>query len=625
MSSESTSAAEISLAADFDTPSQADWEKEVLKVLNRRRPEGKELSIEQAYKRLNSSTIDGLDIKPLYMPEDGAQELGYPGVAPFKRGTTVRSGEMDDGWFICQLQEDPDAKRSREAVLTDLERGGSAVWLRIGPDALDASAIPEVLADALLELIPVHVSSLTDQMGAAKALLAHMEAGDKPNEAMSGTLGIDPIGFAALHGTEPDLSVLTEAVEMAKDFPQIRPVVVDATIFHNAGAGDVHELAYAIAVGIEYVRALVDAGHTVDEAFDAISFRVSATTDQFATIARLRALRVLWNRVGEVLEVSAPKRGAVQHAVTSFREMTRDDSYVNVLRTTIAAFAATAGQAETITVLPLDAAFGLPTDLSRRIARNIQVLLAEESNVGRINDPAGGAFFVENATTQLQDKAWALVQEIDADGFVTYLNAGKVKADLDAINDERAKALATRKVPITGVSMFPKYDEVTPQREPLPEAPEYKGLAPIRDSQVFEDLRDRSEKAREAGNSPKVFLAALGKRRDFGAREGFTSNLFHVGGIETVLGEGEKPQDFVDAFKASGADVAVLTSSAKVYAEQGMDVARALKEGGAEQVLIAGQLKELGSDDAESVIDGNIFDGMDVVELLTSTLDKVGA
>lgn len=625
MSSESTSAAAISLAADFDTPTQQAWEKEVLKVLNRRRPEGKELTIEQAYQRLESSTIDGLDIKPLYMPEDGAEELGYPGVAPFTRGTTVRSGEMDGGWFICQLHEDPDVARTHQAILTDLERGVSALWLRIGPDALDASAIPEVLADVLLELIPVHVSSFTDQLGAAKALANYMAADDKPNEAMTGTFGIDPIGFAALHGTEPDLGVLADAVELARPFPQIRPVVVDATIYHNAGAGDVHELAYAVAVGLEYVRALTDAGLSVDDAFDAIAFRVSATTDQFATISRLRALRMLWNRVGEVLGVAAPKRGAISHAVTSYRELTRDDSYVNVLRGTIATFAAAAGQAETITVLPLDAAFGLPTELSRRIARNIQVILAEESNVGRVNDPAGGAYFVENATTQLETKAWQLLQVIDREGFVAYLGAGNVAADLETINAQRAKALATRKVPITGVSMFPKLDDAMPKRTPLPEAPEYKGLSPIRDSQVFEGLRDRSEQARQAGNSPTVVLAALGQRRDFGAREGFTSNLFHVGGIETVLVEGENPEDFVQGFLDAGATIAVLTSSAKVYAAQGMQVAHALKEAGAAQVLIAGQLKELGVDDAHTVIDGNIFDGMDVVEFLSSILTKVGA
>lgn len=624
MSSEAK-AADISLAGDFDTPSQQDWEREVLKVLNRRRPEGKELNIDQAYKRLTSSTVDGLEIKPLYRKEDGTEDLGYPGIAPFTRGTSVRSGEMDSGWIIAQLFEDPDAATSREAVKTDLERGAGAVWLRLDPDSVAPSALPEVLADALLDLIPVYVSSRTDQMGAAKALADHLAADAKDNQSYSGNFGIDPIGFAALNGTEPDMGMMKEALELAKPFPRMRPFVVDATVYHNAGAGDVHELGYAIAVGVEYVRALTELGLTVDEAFDSIMFRVSATTDQFATIARLRALRTLWSRVGEVLEVVPAKRGAIQHAVTSYREFSRDDAYVNVLRTTIEAFAASAGQAEVITVLPLDAAIGLPNELSRRIARNIQVILAEESNVGRVNDPAGGSYFVESATKQLEDKAWSLFQKIDADGFVAYLNGGTVAEDLKVINADRAKALATRAVPLTGVSMFPNMNEAPLERKPLPEAPEYKGLAPIRDAQVFEDLRDRSKAAAAAGNTPKVMLAALGKRRDFGAREGFTAPLYHVAGIETVLAEGETPEDFVRQFNESGAKTVVLCSSAKVYAEQGMDVAKALRDAGAEEIRLAGQYKELGSDEAESLFDGNVFAGMDVVELLTNTLERVGA
>ena len=624
MSAESTSAAEISLAGDFTTPTKDDWEKEVLKVLNRRRPEGKELTIDQAYKRLTSRTVDGVTIKPLYTAEDGVDELGFPGIAPFTRGTTVRTGEMD-AWEVCPLHEDPDADITRRAVLNDLERGATALWLRVDPDAIAADDLSSILTEVLLDLAPVHVSSRTDQMNAAKALVSVLEADVADNATIRGSLGIDPIGFAAMHGTTPDLSVLAEAVEIAKPFPGIRPIVIDAGIYHNAGAGDVNELAYAIGTGVEYVRALVDAGVSVDDAFDAILFRVSSTTDQFLTIARLRALRPLWSRIGEVLEVTPEKRGAVQHAVTSLREITRDDAYVNVLRATISVFGASVGGAETQTVLPLDAAIGLPADLSRRIARNVQILLAEESNIGRVNDPAGGSWYVESLTRQLAEQAWELFGSLDEAGFASAVADGTVAAQLKEINDARKKLLATRKLPITGVSMFPDHTEELSEREPRPEAPEMDGLVPMRDSSVFEDLRDRSEAARQAGRAPKVLLACLGARRDFGGREGFTSNLYHVGGIDTVLAEGKTPEDFARQLSEAGTTVAVLCSSAKLYAKQGVAVAKALRDAGAQEVRLAGQLKELGSDDAEDVIDGTVFDGMDVVELLTTTLDKLEA
>ena len=623
MSDQATSAADISLAADFTTPSQQDWEKEVLKVLNRKRPEGRELDIDQAYKRLTSTTVDGLTIKPLYTIEDGVEELGYPGVAPFVRGTTVRTGEMD-AWEVAQLHENPDVTEARRDILNDLERGNTAAFVRVDPDAVRVEDLANVLDGVLLDLAPVYVTSRTQQLEAATKLAETFRAASVDAESIRGNLGVDPIGAAALAGTTADLSVVAKAAELADGLPGVTPLVVDSTIYHNAGAGDVHELAYAIAVGVEYVRALVEAGVSVDDAFGSVIFRVSATTDQFATIARLRALRGLWSRVGEVLGVTESRRGAIQHAVTSLREISRDDAYVNILRGTIATFAAAAGGAEIQTVLPFDTLAGLPTDMSRRVARNTQIVLAEESNIGRVNDPAGGSWFVESLTRQLSEKAWAIFQALDADGFAAALADGTVKAQLDELNAARAKQLATRKIPLTGVSMFPNYTEAKLERKARPEAPELAGLQAVRDSQVFEDLRDRSDAARAAGNEPKVMLAALGARRDFGGREGFTSNLYHVGGIATVLAEGSSPEDYVRQLKDNDAKVVVLVSSAKVYADQGVAVAKALREAGAEEVLVAGQIKELGEGGADAV-DGNVFDGMDVVELLTNTLNKLGA
>ncbi len=624
MTDHATQAAELSLAADFPTPTEEQWETEVLRVLNRRRPEGKHLNIEQAYQRLTSTTVDGLVTKPLYRQDDGTEYLGYPGLAPFTRGTTIRSGEMLDGWQIVQLHEHPDAQASKAAVLTDLERGCNGVWLRLDPDAISPADAATVLSGVRLDLATVHVSSHTDQLGAAKALLALIPDGDGAN-VLGGSLGVDPIGYAAMHGLTPDLTQVPAAIKLAADFPTFKPLVVDATVFHNAGAGDVQELAYALATGVTYLRAAVEAGISVDDAAEAILFRVSATTEQFLTISRLRALRTLWSRVCEVAGVTASKRGAVQHAVTSLRNLSRDDAYVNVLRATLSSFAASVGGADIQTVLPLDTVIGLPNDLTRRIARNTQVILAEESNLGRVNDPGGGAWYVESMTRQLTERAWELFTSLEDPGFAQLLADGNIAAQLAETNVERAKRLAKRTLPLTGVSMFPNMHEDDLEREPRPAAAELAGLKPLRDSQVFEDLRDRSRAAREAGNAPVVMLACLGTRRDFGARESFTSNLYHVGGVDTIVAEGSEPADFVRQLTEAGAKVAVLCSSAGVYAEQALPVATALKQAGAIEVRLAGQLKEIGAPDDDGVIDATVFAGMDVVELLTKTLDKLEA
>ena len=227
-------------------------------------------------------------------------------------------------------------------------------------------------------------------------------------------------------------------------------------------------------------------------------------------------------------------------------------------------------------------------------------------------------------TKQLSEKAWELFGQLDEQGMAAALADGTIAAQLKEINEVRAKLLATRKLPLTGVSMFPNHTEELPERAPRPAAPEYQGIPLVRDSEVFEALRDR---AASAAKIPTVLLACLGTRRDFGAREGFTSNLYHVGGVHTIIAEGTDPEVFAKALQEAGTTIAVLCSSGKVYAEHGLAVAKALKEAGAQEIRLAGQLKELGADEAEvnAVIDSNVFDGMDVVELLTTTLDKLEA
>lgn len=612
----------LTLAGDFESPSMDQWRDAVAKVLNRGRPEDKQLTGQQSIDRLRTTTVDGIDIEPIYTRDDAPEHLGVPGVAPFTRGTTVKSGEMD-AWDVRALHEDGDALYTRKAVLEDLERGCSSLWLRIDPDAISADDLSNDLADVLLDLVKVEVSSRTDQVAAAEALLGVYEASGKPKDHLKLNLGLDPIGLAALNGGTADLSRLGEFARRLDGMPGSRAVVVDSTIWNNAGAGDVHELAFALTTGAEYVRALLDQGLDADAAFATINFRVSATTDQFATIARLRALRTCWSRIGEAFGVTASQRGARQHAVQSWRDITRDDAYVNILRSTISCFSAAVGGAEAVTVLPFDTAWGLPNDFSRRIARNTQVVLAEESNIGRVNDPAGGSWYVEALTTKLAEAAWAVLQDVEAHGGMAAAVADGHAVELLApVVAERAKRLANRKEPITGVSEFPNPTEKPVEAKTRPAAPARDGVEWHRDSEVFETMRD----AVAARGGASVFLACLGARRDFGGREGFASNLFHVAGLATPESEGGSVDEIVEAYKDAGTPVACLCSSAKVYAEQALPVAKALKEAGARAVYLAGNLKELGEQagEADGVIDGTISLGMDVVATLDSTLETLG-
>ncbi|MGA4507539.1 methylmalonyl-CoA mutase small subunit [Propionibacteriaceae bacterium G1746] len=611
------------LAGDFPVPTDEQWQAEVLKVLNRGRPEGKQLTVDQALERLRTRTVDGLVIEPLYTREDGPEHLGAAGVDPYTRGSVIKDGDPV-AWDVRAYHEDPDLAFTKQQLLADMERGATSLWLRVDPDAIPASALADELADIILDLAPVSVVSHTDQASAAQALYDVWRNSGRPLDKLVGNFGIDPFALAAHTDRPVDLSPAAEWVAKAlAELPSARSMTVDVLAYHEAGAGDVDELAFAIATGIEYLRHLESAGIKATDAFGQICFRLAATTDQFLTIAKFRALRRLWARVGEVTGVDEFRRGALAHAVSSQRMLTRDDPYVNILRATTSTFAAAVGGADIITTLPFDTVVGLPSDFSRRLARNVQIVLSEESNIGRVNDPAGGSWYVESLTDQLARAAWERVQQIESDGgFGQAFASGAIAAAITATVEARSGLLATRKLPLTGVSMFPMRDEQPITARPRPTAPNAREQFPLRrDAEVFEGLRDRAA----AAGTPKVFLAAIGTRRDFGGRLGFVENLESVAGFQIPTSEGTDPAAFAEQFAASGAKVAVLCSSTSVYGEQALPVATALKGAGAAKVYLAGRDKELGGQDFTGLVDGFVFDGMDVVAHLNEILDLAEA
>jgi methylmalonyl-CoA mutase len=234
---------------------------------------------------------------------------------------------------------------------------------------------------------------------------------------------------------------------------------------------------------------------------------------------------------------------------------------------------------------------------------------------------------VETLTDDMAKAAWARVQEIEAaGGMAAALAAGTITSQITASLTERRKRLASRKQPITGVSMFPpEYETPIENLTVRPGVPVPAGLKPVRDAEIFEGLRDRvSTHTRLTGNQPGVFLACLGERRDFGPREQFTSNVLLVAGLAHPFSEGGTTDEIVAGVKDAGVNTVILCSSAKVYAKQAKEVAAALKKSGIAYVWIAGRKTETGAEDVDSVIDGEVYDGMDVAAFLSDTLDRLG-
>ncbi|MFJ3417716.1 methylmalonyl-CoA mutase family protein [Streptomyces sp. NPDC086082] len=591
----------LSLAAEFPDATHEQWQSLVAGVL---RKSGKEVSGAAAEDALSTSLEDGLRARPLYTADDSAPDPGLPGFTPFVRGARAE-GTTLGGWDVRQRHMAAD----NTAVLGDLENGVTSLWLVVGERGIPVASLGTTLDGVYLDLAPVALDAGSEvEPAAAELLRLHEERGVAP-EAARGTLGADPLGFAARTGGEgfPFAPVAALARRCAEEYPGLRALTVDALPYHEAGGSAAQELGASLATGVAYLRELTEAGLSVEQAVGQLEFRYAATADQFLTIAKLRAARRLWARVAEVC--GAPG-GQVQHAVTSPVMMSRRDPWVNMLRTTVATLAAGVGGAESVTVLPFDHALGLPDAFARRIARNTSTILVEESHLSRVIDPAGGSWYVERLTDELAHAGWEFFQHIEQQGGqAAVLRSGSLRDDLAATWAARSAKLAERREPITGVSEFPNLTERLPERTPAPVEPSG-GLPRVRRDEAYEELRARSDAHLAAtGSRPRIFLAALGPAAAHTARLSFASNLFQAGGIEPVT---------TGTFADSGATEACLCSSDALYEEQAAAVAGELTSAGAAHVFLAGRPGQYPG------VDAYVFAGCDAVAVLSATLDRMG-
>ncbi|GAA3456439.1 methylmalonyl-CoA mutase subunit beta [Dactylosporangium matsuzakiense] len=553
-----------------------DWQRLALGVLRKSGRADEDTPPEAVADLLATDTYDGVRIAPLYTAADPAPPAGQPGHVPFVRG----GHPAPRPWDVRQRHADPDPKVTRAAVLADLENGATSLWLA----GIAPADLAEALDGVLLDLAGVVLDNGADTLAAARAFLA------LPGAGKSGNLGADPLGLTARTGTVHDTSILSELSKMSG----VPVATVDATVYHDAGGSDAQELGYATATGLAYLRELVGAGLSAGMALQQLEFRFAATADQFATIAKLRAARRIWSRVAQVCEV--PHLGAQrQHAVTSSAMMTARDPWTNLLRTTIACFAAGAGGADAVTVQPFDARLGLPDAFSRRIARNTQSLLIEESGAARVLDPAGGSWYVESLTDALAHAAWDVFTEVErAGGMAAALRSGLVADRIGTTWERRHADLAHRRQPITGVSEFPDLAERRPVRPSAP-LPPSGGLPQHWYSQSFELLRDAAD---ARADPPTVRLVALGPTAAHSARVSFATNLFAAGGVRLTAD--------------STSPVACICGSDRSYASGVAELAARLRAEGVTRIWLAGQ----GPYDG---VDSYLYMGCDALDVLRQT------
>jgi methylmalonyl-CoA mutase len=518
---------------------------------------------------LDSLTYEGFPIRPLYTSLDALPEAALPGQWPHVRGGDALR-DVKSGWKVAEVfPANGSTAEVNGALLVALTEGVSALVLRVGESGVPAAALDSLLEGVFLDLVPVVLESGADYAQAADAVLAQLtELDDDQRSRLSVDLGADPSTAPLSARPAPSTAdVVAVAAKVTGYDGGVRAITVDGPAFHNLGASASWELAGSIAAAVGYLRLLGDGGIPPADALRQISFRFAADDDQFMTIAKLRAARRLWARVAEV--VGEPDAGAARlHAVTSLPMMARRDPWVNMLRTTLAAFSAGVGGADTVLVHPFDVAIpggfpGTAASFARRIARNTQLLLLEESHIGRVLDPAGGTWFVEDLTKALAEQAWKHFRDIESRGG---FDAARdyIAAQITEVADRRADDIAHRRTALTGVNEFPNLAE-----PPLPQGESLEMVA--RYAAGFEALRDRSDAFLEkTGSRPKALLLPLGPLAEHNIRSTFAINLLASGGIEAVTEDSE----------STAAKVAVICGTDTRYAAEASAAVEAARKAG---------------------------------------------
>jgi methylmalonyl-CoA mutase len=625
----STVLADLPFMDAFPTPGEAQWRAAVEKVLK-----GADFE-----KKLVGRTSDGIRIEPLY---EAAAE-------PSSRPLRAQAGR----WHVTARVDHPDETEAAKLALADLQGGADSLSLSFagapaargfGLQATTVEALDAALDGVMLDLVRLRLDPVP---GGRKQALLLAELVDQRGHAPSSLqidFGMEPIGVLASSGALavhlPELGKrIAETIGTLKSRGFAGPfLAADGRIWHEAGASEAQELGAVLATAVTYLRLLEAQGIPLAEARDAISFTLVADADEFVTVAKLRAARLLWDRVQHACGL-APKPVFI-HAETAWRSLTRRDPWVNLLRGTIATFSAGVGGADSIGVQPFTAALGLPDGFARRIARNTQLILLEEANLWRVADPAAGAGGFEALTQALCEQGWRKFQDLEAEsttnfsGIVAALANGHVQKGLARERDARAKAIATRREPITGTSEFPNLAEasVSVLAPPPAAAPTttsgaitVEALPSIRLAEPFEALRASADIAEAAGERPKAFLATLGRIAGFAARVGFARNLFEAGGIAAPSGDGFAKAGTTDldalvaAFRTSGAKLACLCGSDEVYAAEAIPAAAALTAAGA-TAWLAGRPGEQEAALREAGVTNFVFAGCDAIAVLQDAL-----
>ena len=563
--------------------------------------------------RLESRSAEGLAIRPLY------PRPATPPVMPLLASAS--------GWTLAQRMDQPEAETAQVQALNDLEGGAEALHIVMagapaaygfGMTGAGREDFAAALAGVEADLISIRLDAPGSGLAHARALVAGLALRGFQIPGLRVDFCANPLG-ALMRGAQDALDDKAQICDFARSLVEAsspsRTLAADGRILHAAGAGEAQELAFVLASGLHYLKMLHESGMSLDDARCQICFILAADADQFLTMSKFRALRLLWARVEEACGLAPlPLR---LHGETAWRMMTRDDPHVNIMRVGMAVFAAGVSGADVITALPFSMALGLPDSLARRIARNTHLILRAESHLGIVADPAAGSGAIEALTDDLCRAAYAQFQAIEAEGGILgTLASGRLATAVSVLGQKRAQDVATRRLPLTGTSAFASLLPVGVDcLAPAPHRSGERGAFPAhRVSEPFEVLRAKSRALPE----PAIMLATLGPLADHAARTTFAAQFFAAGGVAISA-----TMPLVETGnEQSVGHWACLCGSDQAYGVEALQAIARLKARG-HRVCVAGKPGAMEADWRAAGAEMFIFSGVDAVETLGNLLDAM--
>lgn len=562
-------------------------------------------------KKLVWKTDEGFKVRPYYRAED-LDNIKYlnslPDQFPYTRGTRIKGNT----WEIVQEIHEADPATANTIARDALKKGATTVVFNASKiDSL--SGLNLLLQDIDLNNTGIQFDHARDYVALVTLFTEYLKTNSFDNTRIRGSIGFDPIVYFLkqtrfYHSREEDLGQIMRLLELTRHLPNFRVININGLALHNAGATIVQEIGYSLSIANEYMAYGTSVSLSPDEIAKKTLVTLSVGSNYFMEIAKLRAMRLLWaTMINQYNPSEETSTELFINTVASTWNKTIYDPYVNMLRTTTEGMAAVIGGADSIALQPFDVAYKEDDEFSRRISRNVQSILKEESFFDKVADPAAGSYYIENLTDALCEHGWKLFQDTESKGGIIELaGKGEIKAEIEKSCQKRNMDIATRRYILLGTNQYPNTQEMMGDKVKLKNTEDAPGLKDYRGAMAFEEIRLNTEKYAGKHGRPKVFLLKVGNVAMRQARAGFATNFFGCAGYEILDNTGFTTIDEgVKAAAESNANIVVLCSSDEEYAALGPEAARKIKDLGRKiSIVVAGNptdavelLKEAGVDE----------------------------